>query len=378
MDFDFTDDQQQLRDAVRRYIDKAYGFERRRALVAAGGFDRQAYTELAQLGLTGLNISEDHGGMDMGPVESMVVLNELGRGITLEPLAATMLCGVLIGAYGNDAAQTQWLPGIASGERIVVLAHQERSARYQIGKCDAKATPASMGYTLSATKNIVPVGDQADAFIVPAMQDGQLALFMVERTAIGVSTRGYGLQDGSRAADITFKDTPAQRLTAQGAPAMQLAQDVGIAQTCAYAIGVMEKTLDVTVDYLNTRQQFGTPLATFQALRHRVADLKMALELARSMSYYASLKLGAPAEERTRACAERTHACAQAKVQLGRSMRLIGQEAVQLHGGIGVTDEYIVSHYFKTLTQLEMVWGDTLHHTGQVSAQMQEAAGVLV
>jgi alkylation response protein AidB-like acyl-CoA dehydrogenase len=369
MDFDFTDDQEQLRDAVRRYIDKAYTFERRRAIVAAGGFERKAYADLAELGLTGLNISDAHGGMGMGPVESLIVLQELGRGIAIEPLAATQLAGVLIEVYGDEATKARWLPGIASGEHIVVLAHQERAARYFPEKCEGKAASAHTECALTAIKNIVPAGDQADAYIVPAVQDGQLALFVVERGASGVSARGYGLQDGARAADVTFKDAPATLLTAKGLEALQLAQDIGIAQTCAYAVGVMEKALAVTVEYMNTRKQFGVTLSTFQALRHRVADMKMALELARSMSYYASLKLGAPAAERSRACA-------QAKVQLGRSMRLISQEAVQLHGGIGVTDEYIVSHYFKTLTQLEMTWGDTLHHTGQVSARMEETAGV--
>jgi alkylation response protein AidB-like acyl-CoA dehydrogenase len=371
MDFDFSDDQEQLRDAVRRYIDKAYTFERRRGIVAAGGFERQAYIDLAELGLTGLNISDAHGGMGMGPVESLIVLQELGRGIALEPLAVTQLAGVLIEAYGDEATKARYLPGMASGQQIVVLAHQERKARYWPQKCEGNVASARMASALSAIKNVVLAGDHADAFIVPAMQDGQLALFMVERAASGVSTRGYGLQDGSRAADVTFKDAPATLLTTQGTEAMQLAQDVGIAQTCAYAIGVMEKTLDVTVDYMNTRKQFGVAIASFQALRHRVADMKMALELARSMSYYASLKLGAPADERSRACA-------QAKVQLGRSMRLISQEAVQLHGGIGVTDEYIVSHYFKTLTQLEMSWGDSLHHLGQASSLMQDTAGVFI
>jgi hypothetical protein len=158
-------------------------------------------------------------------------------------------------------------------------------------------------------------------------------------------------------------------LTGEGLAALELAQDLGIASIAAYAVGVMDRTLAVTVEYLNTRKQFGVPIASFQALRHRVADMKMQLELARSMSYYASLKLNAPADERRRALSR-------AKVQLGHSMRFVGQQAVQLHGGIGVTDEYIVSHYFKTLTQLEMTWGDTLHHLGEVSARMQDTAGV--
>jgi alkylation response protein AidB-like acyl-CoA dehydrogenase len=158
-------------------------------------------------------------------------------------------------------------------------------------------------------------------------------------------------------------------VTANGQAALEHAVDIGIAATCAEGVGAMDRTLALTVEYMNTRKQFGVPIATFQALRHRVADMKMQLELARSMSYYASLKLNAPA-------AERRAAMARAKVQLGNAMRFIGQQSVQLHGGIGVTDEYIGSHYFKKLTQLEMSFGDTLHHLGEVSSRMQDTAGV--
>jgi alkylation response protein AidB-like acyl-CoA dehydrogenase len=215
----------------------------------------------------------------------------------------------------------------------------------------------------------VPAGDQADAFIVPAQADGKLALFLVERNAQGVTTRGYSTQDGGRAADVVLKDAPATLITLDGLAALEHAVDIGIAATCAEAVGVMDKTLAITVEYMNTRKQFGVLISSFQALRHRVADMKMYLELARSMSYYASLKLNAPA-------AERRAAMARAKYQLGVSMRFVGQQAVQLHGGIGVTDEYIVSHYFKKLTQLEMTFGDTLHHLGEVSSRMQDTAGV--
>jgi alkylation response protein AidB-like acyl-CoA dehydrogenase len=369
MDFEFSEDHVSLRDAVRRYIDKVYTFEHRRAIVAKGGFDRAAYHALAELGLTGLCISDENGGMGMGPVESMIVMEELGRGIALEPLSQTLIAGVVLQAFAPAALQGAWLPSLASGEKIVALALQERSARYQYAKIQAKADVALAGYSLNATKNIVVAGDHADAFIVSALLDGQPALFLVERQASGVSTRGYGCQDGSRAADVILNNAPAQLITKDGMAALQLAQDCGVANTCAYAVGVMDKTVAVTAEYMNTRKQFNTTLASFQALRHRIADVKMQLELARSMSYFVNMKLGSPALERSRAAA-------QAKVQLGNSMRFVGQQAVQLHGGIGVTDEYIVSHYFKTLTQLEMSWGDTLHHLGEVSAHMQETAGV--
>ena len=369
MDFDFTDDQEQLRDAVRKWVDKGYSFERRRAIVKAGGFSREAYKELAELGLCGLYIPESHDGMGMGPVEGMVVMEELGRGIVLEPLNQSLIAGAVLSGYAPDALKAHWLPKIASGEALLVLAYQERAARYRLDVCDTKAAQTATAWSLTGNKSIVPAGDQADAFIVPAMVAGKLALFLVERSGNGVTTRGYGTQDGSRAAELTLQNAPASLITLDGLTALEHAIDIGIAATCAEAVGVLDKTMAITVEYMNTRKQFGVFISSFQALRHRVADMKMQLELARSMSYYAALKLNAPAPERRAAMAR-------AKYQLGNSMRFVGQQAVQLHGGIGVTDEYIVSHYFKKLTQMEMTFGDTLHQLGEVASRMQDTAGV--
>ncbi len=369
MDFDFSDDQVQLGDAVRKWVDKGYTFERRRAAEKAGGFDRAAWNELAELGLCGLYVPENDGGLGMGPVEGMVVMEELGRGIVLEPLAQSLMAGGVLAGYADAATKVAWLPKVASGEALVVLAYQERAARYALDVCEAKATQAPGGYVVNAAKSLVPAGDQADAFIVPAKINSQLALFLVERQSAGVSTRGYTTQDGGRAAEVLLKNAPATLITQDGLTALEHAVDIGIAATCAEAVGVMDKTLAITAEYMNTRKQFGVVISSFQALRHRMADMKMQLELARSMSYYASLKLNAPT-------AERRAALARAKYQLGNSMRYVSQQAVQLHGGIGVTDEYIVSHYFRKLTQMEMTFGDTLHHLGEVSTRMQDTAGV--
>jgi alkylation response protein AidB-like acyl-CoA dehydrogenase len=371
MDFNFSDEQDQLRDAVHRWVDKAYPFTRRRATEKAGGFDRAAWTELAELGLCGLYVPEAQGGMGMGPVEAMVVMEELGRGMVLEPLGQALISAAVLQGYANTATQAQWLPAIASGEALVALAYQERAARYRLDVCEARATQVPGGYVLTGQKSVVPMGDLADAFVVSAKVNSQLGLFLVERLSSGVSTRGYGTQDGSRAAEVQCKNAPATLITLQGREALEHAVDIGIAAACAEGVGVMVQVLAVTADYMNTRKQFGVAIASFQALRHRVADMKMQLELARSMSYYASLKLNAPT-------AERRAAMARAKYQLGQSMRFVGQQAVQLHGGIGVTDDYIVSHYFKKLTQLEMAFGDSLHHLGEVAERMQDTAGVFV
>lgn len=369
MDFDFSDDQEQLRDAVRKWVDKAYPFERRRAIAADGGFSADAYRELAELGLCGLYVPEPLGGMGMGPVEGMVAMEEMGRGIVLEPLSQALIAGAVMAGYAPQDLAADWAPRIASGASIVALAYQERAARYRLDVCATTATRRGDAWALTGAKSLVVAGDKADAFVVSATVDGAMALFLVPRAGAGVGTRAYGTLDGARAAELQLDQAPAQLVSTDGLAALEHAVDIGIAATCAEAVGAMDRTMALTVEYMNTRKQFGIAISGFQALRHRVADMKMQLELARSMSYYASLKLNAPASERRAAMAR-------AKLQLGQSMRFVGQQAIQLHGGIGVTDEYAVSHYFKRLTQMEMVFGDSLHHLGEVSRRMQDSAGV--
>ncbi|MDP9046158.1 MAG: acyl-CoA dehydrogenase family protein [Pseudomonadota bacterium] len=377
MDFDFSDDQEMLRDTVRRWVDKAYTFERRRGIVKEGGFSKAAWKELGELGLLGLYVSEQNGGMGFGPVDAMVVMEELGRGIVLEPYAPVALVATSLLNVGHAPSGSLWLQGIAEGRERVVLAHQERAARYRLAHVETTATQSSGTWQLAGAKTVVPAGQHAGAFIVPARVHGDpvdpagIALFLVSAGQTGVSVRGYPTQDGACAADLTLDKADAIELLPPGAafPALEHAIDVGIAALCAEAVGAMDKLVAVTVEYMNTRKQFGVAIASFQALRHRIADVKMQLELARSMSYFASLKLNeAPAARRL--------ALAQAKLQLGQSMRFVGQQCIQLHGGIGVTDEYIASHYFKRLTVMEMTYGDSLHQLGEVSARMQDTAGV--
>lgn len=370
MDFDFSEEQTALREAVQRWVERAYTFERRRSILTEGGFSRQAYGELADLGLCALTVHEDHGGLGMGPIEAMVVMEELGRGLVLEPLTHTLMASAVLQAHAPADLRSTCLPRLAGGEALITLAYQERAGRYQIKTCATHAQATDMGYVLNGAKQVVSAADRADAFIVPAMLEHAMALFLVPAQASGMQRSGYQTQDGSRAGDLSLTNTPADLICTDGLAALELAVDTGIASTCSLGVGMMDRALALTVDYLQTRRQFGAPLASFQALRHRVADMKMQVELARSMSYYASLKLlAAPTERRA--------AMARAKLQLGQSMRFVGQQAVQLHGGIGVTQEAPISHYFKSLTQLEMTFGDSLHQLGQVSLQMQDTAGVI-
>ncbi len=377
MDFDFNDDQEMLRDSVRKWVDKAYTFERRRSIVAEGGFSKAAWKDLGELGLLGLGVSEANGGMGLGPIDAMVVMEELGRGIVIEPFAAVSLVATRLLDAGHAPSATLWLQGIAEGEERVVLAHQERTARYKLANVQTRAINAGGTWQLTGAKTLVPAGAHVGAFIVPARVSGVVddpagvALFLVSNGELGVAVRGYPTQDGAAAADLTLERADAIELLAAGPAfaALEHAVDVGIAALCAEAVGAMDKLVEITVEYMNTRKQFGVSIGTFQALRHRMADVKMQLELARSMSYFASLKLG-------EASAARRRAVAQAKLQLGQSMRFVGQQCIQLHGGIGVTDEYVASHYFKRLTVLEMSYGDSLHQLGEVSARMTEKAGV--
>ncbi len=393
MDLDFSDDQAQLRDAVRKWVSKDFDFERRRAIVKAGGaqggYSPQVWQSLADLGLLGLAVPGEHGGMDMGPVEAMIVMEELGRGLVLAPYAAVALMGVAVLRDQAPAAlQAQWLPRIAEGRARVTLAYQERQARYHLDHVSTTAQAQGETWVLNGVKSLVPVGDDNDgvteAYIVSARVSGAvgdpvgIGLFLVERGASAVHVQPYPTQDGSRAAEVTLSGASSTLLVpvlSQGAhplgghAVLEHATDIGIAALCAEAVGAMEQLLAMTVDYLNTRKQFGVVIGSFQALRHRVADMKMQLELARSMSYYATLKLTAPAAERRRAIS-------QAKVQMGQSMRFVGQQAIQLHGGIGVTDEYSAGHYVKRLTTIELTLGDTLHHLGEVASRMENTAGV--
>jgi alkylation response protein AidB-like acyl-CoA dehydrogenase len=370
MNFDFTDDQNALRDAVARWVEKDFAFARRHALAKAGGKTRAVYRELAELGLTGLAVPAGHGGLGCGGVEAMVVMEELGRGLVNAPYAAAaLLAPTLI----DDAA---WLARIADGSALVVPALQEHGARYRLDAVTTTATQRGgqgKDWVLDGAKQLVPAGDEADAFVVPARlgvhEAAPIGLFLVERARCQV--RAYPTQDGARAASIALAASPGALQGGGGdaLPALERAADVGIAAACAEGVGAMDALLKITVDYMNTRKQFGATLASFQALRHRIADVKMQLELARSMSYFAALKLDEPAPARRRALS-------QAKVQLGQSMRFVGQQCIQLHGGIGVTDEVAASHYFKRLTMLELAFGDTLHHLGEVSERMGDTAGV--
>jgi alkylation response protein AidB-like acyl-CoA dehydrogenase len=374
MNLDFNDEQQALRAAVARWVEKAYGFPRRQALARAGGHSRALWGELAELGLAGLVLPEAYGGQGCGPVEALVVAEELGRGLVQAPWAEAALVAPTLLSAAPDALKAAWLPRMASGQALVVPALWELKSRYRLEHVATSARQEGAHWVLTGSKTLVPAGDEAQACLVSARISGKpddaagIGLFLVDSAL--APGRGFATQDGGRAAEITLALTPAQLICPEAQALLQQAWDVAVAAQCAEAVGLMDRLLQLTADYMNTRQQFGVPIASFQALRHRLADAKLQLELARGMSWYASLMLEAAPDERRRAVS-------QARVQLGQSMRFVGQQCIQLHGGIGVTDDYQAGHYFKRLTMLELGWGDSLHHLGEVAQRLQDQAGVL-
>ena len=271
MDFDFSDDQDALRDAVRRWVDKDFGFERRHAIARAGGATREVWRELAALGLVGLAVPESRGGMGFGAVEAMVVMEELGRGLVNAPYAQGALIAPALLAQADDAVQAAWLPRIADGSALVVLAHQERAARYRLDQVATCAGRSGDGWTVSGTKSIVPAGDEADAFVVPAHSKDGIHLFLVERGAAGVALRGYPTQDGARAAELTLADTPATLVARDGLAVLEQGVDIGLAAACAEAVGLMEQLTAITVEYMNTRKQFGVAIAWKLAIATRTS-----------------------------------------------------------------------------------------------------------
>jgi alkylation response protein AidB-like acyl-CoA dehydrogenase len=351
MDFSFTEEQLLLEDTVRRFVAKDYTFERRRAILAsAEGWSREAWQQLADLGLLALNVPEAHGGLGGGPVDTLVVMNALGPGLPLEPYLASAVAATAL--LRECPAQAGLLAKMAAGERIVVIADAEPNDVATLCRV------AGTDFLLDGRKCVVAHAAAADMLIVSARLGDEPALFLVPRDAAGLTLDSYPTLDGTRAAEVHLAGVrlpAAARLEADG-DALECALHIGLAALCAEAVGIMKATLDATVEYLRTRRQFGQPIGRFQALQHRAADMLMHYEQAKSMSLLAALRCTAQDAR------ERRRALAAAKVTVNRAARFIGQQAVQLHGGMGMTDELVVSHWFKRLTAIELLAGDSDTH----------------
>lgn len=367
MDFDLTEDQRLLKESVDRLIADQYSFAQRRKYAAEpAGWSTHMWGRFAEMGLLGLPFEEAAGGFGGGPVETMIVMETFGRGLVLEPYFATVILGGgLLRRAGSAALRAALIPLITAGKLKLAFAHVERQSRYNLSDVSTTARKDGGSFVLNGAKSVVLHGDSADKVFVTARVTGArrdrdgIGLFLVDTISPGLSRRGYPTQDGLRAAEITLSDV---RVDADGVlsdnalPMIEHVIDEAIAALCAEAVGTMQVMHDTTLDYLKTRKQFGRAIGSFQVLQHRSVDMLVALEQARSMAMFAAVMAS---EENP---IERQRAIAAAKVQIGRSGKHVGQEAIQLHGGIGMTQEYSVGHSFKRMTMIEQLYGSADDH----------------
>ena len=367
MDFDLNDEQRLLKDSVDRLIADRYDFDQRKGYAKGEhGWSADVWAQFAELGLLLLPFAEKDGGIGGGPVETMIVMEALGRGLALEPyLATVVMCGGLIRHAGSEAQKTDLVARIGGGELVMAFAHHERAARYNLARVDVTAKKDGDHYVINGDKSLVVHGDGANMLIVSARIAGSKAdrdgigLFLVDANAPGVTRRGYATQDGLRSAEISFVNVKAQDVLGtpgKSLPVIERVIDETIAALCSEAVGAMTEMHEQTVEYLKTRKQFGVTIGSFQSLQHRSVEMFVMLEQARSITMYATMM--AASDD----AVERHKAVTAAKVQIGRSLKFVGQQAIQLHGGVGMTYELKVGHYFKRGTIIDNLYGDADYH----------------
>ncbi|WP_295999804.1 acyl-CoA dehydrogenase family protein [Rugamonas sp.] len=372
MDFTLTEEQQQFGEALRRWIAKDYSFDARRRIIhSASGVSDLAWDTLVELGMTALPVPQAQGGFDGSAVDLMVVMQELGRGLVVEPYWATVLGAQFLKLAGGKEAL---LARLANGQLKLACALTEKHARYDLNDVTTIASVNGEGYLIDGSKTVVVHGGQAGAFVVSARSSGAqrdcngISLFVVPADADGVTVRDYRTIDGQRAATVTFANValpPVALLSRLGAgwDILDAAADYGATLLCAEAVGAMDAIFAATLDYVKTRQQFGAPIGRFQALQHRMADMYIHIEQARSMAMLAAVKVASESVE------ERRRTVSAAKARVGQAARFVGQQAVQLHGGMGVTDELPAAHHFKRLTMIDLTLGDVDYHLERFIAQ---------
>src|SRR5215471_3441485 len=359
MDVSFTEEQRMLQTTTQRVVASEYSFERRAKVLASSvGWSRDLWRRFGELGLLSINMPEGDGGIDAGPVGTLLVSEVVGRGLLLEPfLSSAVVATQAIVTLGSTEQRARWLPGLASGERVAVLAHEEMHCGIDTSRMTTHAARAGDGWVLEGAKSAVYHAPMADLLLVSAKVDGGTGLFAVPAGAEGVERRDFRAVDGQRAADLLFHHVAAEaRLGGDAAHELARVVDRGIAALCGEAMGTLDRVLSETVEYSRTRHQFGVPIGSFQALQHRMTDMLIQIEQARSMAYLATTRASDADAETRRA------AISGAKALIGRAARRVGQEAVQLHGGMGMTDELDISHCFKRLLAFELRFGTTDEH----------------
>jgi pimeloyl-CoA dehydrogenase small subunit len=375
LDFDYSEEQRLLDETVRRLVKDEYEFAaRKKYLAEPQGFSAAMWAKYAELGLLGLPFAEEYGGFGGGGIETMIVMEALGRGLALEPyLATVVLGGGLIALAGSDGQKSDILPEIAAGKMMLAFAQGERHSRFDLAHVETTAKAQGAGFALNGRKTVVLHGGAAHKFVVSARTAGSgndksgITLFVVDRDAKGVTVRDYPTVDGLRAADVTLADVAVGADAVLGPrdnayPLIVRATDRAVAALCAEAIGIIETLNAMTLDYVKTRKQFGVAIGSFQVIQHRLVDMLINAEQAKSMEILAAMSIDGNDQR------ERERAVSAAKVQIGQSGRFVGQQAIQLHGGIGMTDEYAAGHYFKRLSSIEHTFGDTDYHLDRFPA----------
>ena len=374
MDFSYTEEQTLLRNSVSKYLADNYKFEQWRKFTRGdAGRDPNQWKQFAELGLFAAALPEEYGGLGGGAVDNLVILEEFGKALVVEPYVPTVVIGGGLLRYGGSEAQkSEWLNKIAAGETMLAFAFAEPKGRYNLADLTTTAKKQGAGYVLNGQKAVVLGAPWADTLIVTARTSGGqrerngVSVFLVDKKAKGVTTRDYPTVDSVRASEVTFEnvEVPASALIgpADGAlPLVEKVVDEAIAAICAEATGAMKVLVDTTVEYSKTRKQFGVPIGKFQVLQHRMVDMFVQYEQSVSITLMVTLKLG-------ESDAERAKAASAAKVTIGKAGRYVGQQAVQVHGGIGMTDELNVGHYFKRLTLIDTLFGNTGHHLKRYAA----------
>ncbi len=372
MDFSLNSDQLMLQQSLQRVLERTYEFDqRKRYLSESKGYSREVWRQFADNGLLALPFSADDGGIGGGAVEVMLTMELLGRFLVLEPyLSTVILAGGCLRLGASPAQRARWLPSLIEGRETFAFAHVERGARYNLAQVHTRAQRLGDSWRIDGRKDFVINGDSADKYIVSARTTGQphdrdgISLFAVN--AASLKRRGYRTQDGTRAGDLVLDDVRVEEQDRlgqlNGALALiETVVDLGIAALTAEALGVMSRAHELTVDYLKVRKQFGITIGSFQALQHRAVDMLVSIEQARSMVMYATMMSDT-------SDVARHHAISAAKAYVGRAGVFIGEQAIQLHGGIGVTEECAVGHYYRRLTMIEILFGDSGHHLAQVAA----------
>jgi len=369
MQFELDADQRALQESLRRFLTREYDFELRRGFLASPhGTSPAIWRSLAEQGALAIGLPEEHGGFG-GPVETMLMMEEIGRALVLEPyLSTVVLCGSLLASRGRADQQADWFARIAAGSCKLALAHSEPDARYALDFVATTAGADGDSYTLNGVKSTVLDGAVADQLFVTArlqLQD-TVAVFLADPRTPGLERVMYRTQDGRTAADVTLRNVKLPRASLLGdesdaLPAIERSIERGIAALCAEAVGVIEALNHATLEYTKSRKQFGQPIARFQALQHRMADMFVFATQARSMALLATGRCSSGD------AAQRRHDIGAAKAFIGKAGRFVGQQAVQLHGGMGIADELSVSHYFKRLTMINATFGDADHHVAAIS-----------